>query len=60
MFVYMLEQSWEILRHYVENLDNVAEYLRKFRTDFRRREVPSASYFRYLVKKSEGNRHPRR
>ena len=51
MIVYALEQRWEILRHYFENHGNVAEYVRKLRTDFGRREAPSAPYFRYLVKK---------
>ena len=30
---------------------NIAECVRKFRTDFERRESPSAPYVRYLVKK---------
>ena len=51
MVVYTLEQLWEILRHYFENHGNVAECVRKLRTDFGRREAPSASYVRYLVKK---------
>ena len=41
----------EILRHYFENHGNVAEYVPKLRTDFGRRESPSAPYDRYLVKK---------
>ena len=49
--MYTLEQRWEILRHYFENRGNVAECARKLRTNFGRREVPSASYIRYLVKK---------
>ena len=48
MVVYTLEQRWELLRHYFENHANVAECLR---TDFGRREAPSAPYVRYLVKK---------
>ena len=51
MVVYTLEQRWEILRHYFENHDNVAECGRKLSTDFSRREAPSAPYDRYLVKK---------
>ena len=51
MVVYTLEQRWEILRHYFQNHGNVAECVRKLRTDFGRREVPSASHVRYLVKK---------
>ena len=46
----MLEQSWEILRNYFENHGNIAECVRKLSTDFERREAPSASYVRYLVK----------
>ena len=45
MVVYTLEQ------HYFENHDNVAERVRKLRTDFGRREPPSAPYVRYLAKK---------
>ena len=51
MVVYTLEQLWKILRHFFENHSNVAECLRKLRTDFGRREAPSAPYVRYLVKK---------
>ena len=51
MVVYTLVQRWEILRHYFENHGNVAECVRKLRTDFGRREAPSALYVRYLVKK---------
>ena len=51
MVVYTLEQRWEILRHYFENHGNVAECVRKLRTDFGRREALSAPYVRYLVKK---------
>ena len=39
------------MRHYFENHDNVAQYVRKFRTNFERRKAPSAPYVRYLVKK---------
>ena len=39
------------MRHYFENYGNVAECVRKLRTDFGRRKAPSASYVRYLVKK---------
>ena len=39
------------MRHYVENHGNVAECVRKLRMDFGKREAPSASYVRYLVKK---------
>ena len=48
MVLYTLEQRWEILRHYFENHSNVAECVRKLRTDFGRREAP---YVRHLVKK---------
>ena len=51
MIVYTIEQRWEILRHYFENYGNVAECVRKLRTVFGRREAPSATYVRYLVKK---------
>ena len=51
MIVYTLEQRWEILQHYFENHGNVAERVRKLSTNFGRREVPSAPYVRYLVKK---------
>ena len=51
MIVYMLEQRWEILRHYFENHGNLTECMRKLRTDFERREAPSAPYVHYLVKK---------
>ena len=60
MVVYTLEQGLEILRHYFENHGNVAECLRKLRTDFGRKEAPSAPYVRYLVKKNERNLHPPR
>ena len=41
-----------ILRQYCfENHGNVAECVRKLRTDFGRRKVLSAPYVRYLVKK---------
>ena len=46
MIVYTLEQRWEILRHYFEKHGNVAECVRKLRTNFRRRETPSAPYVR--------------
>ena len=36
-----------------ENHSNVAEYVRKLRTDFERGEAQLAPYVRYLVKKSE-------
>ena len=51
MIVYTLEQRCEILRYYFENHGNVAECVRKLRTDFGRRQAPSAPYIRYLVKK---------
>ena len=51
MIVYTLEQCWKILPQYFENHGNVAECVRKLRTDFGRREAPSAPYVRYLVKK---------
>ena len=50
MVVYTLEQRWKILRHYSENHANVAESVRKLRTDFGRREAPSVPYVHYLVK----------
>ena len=40
-----------ILRYYFENHGNVAECVQNLRTDFGRREAPSALYVRYLVKK---------
>ena len=49
MVVYTLEQRWEILRHYFENHVNDAECVRKLRTDFGRREAPSAPYVLYLL-----------
>ena len=51
MVVYTLVQCWEVLRHYFENQGNAAESVRKLRTDFERREAPSAPYFHYFVKK---------
>ena len=51
MVVYTLEQRWEILRHYFINHGNVGKCVRKLRTDFGRREAPSAPYVCYLVKK---------
>ena len=51
MVVYTLQQRWKILRHYFENHDNVAECVRKLRTDLGRRSASSAPYVRYLVKK---------
>ena len=51
MIVFRLEQRWEILRHYFENRGNVAECVRKLRSDFGWREAPSAPYVHYLVKK---------
>ena len=50
MVMYTLEQRSEILGHYFENHGNVADGVRKLRTDFGRREAPSAPYVRYLVK----------
>ena len=61
MVVYTLEQRWVILRHYFEN--HVAECVRKLvRTDFRRREAPSAPYVRYLKSINQSQKlyvHPR-
>ena len=51
MVVYTLKQRWEILRHYFENHGNVAKCVQKLRTDFERREAPSAPYVHYLMKK---------
>ena len=51
MVMYTFQQRWEILRHYFENHGNVAECVRKLRTDFGRRETQSALYVRYFVKK---------
>ena len=48
--VYACTTLGNTLRHYFENHGNVVECLRKMRTDFGRREAPSAPY-RYLVKK---------
>ena len=39
------------MRHYFENHGNIAECVGKFRTDFERREKPSAPFVRFLVKK---------
>ena len=60
MVVYALEQRWELLQHYCENHDNVAEYLRKVRMDFGRKEAPPAPYVRYLVKKVKEIDKPKR
>ena len=38
------------MRHYFKSHGNIAECVRKLRTDFRR-EAPSALYVHYLVKK---------
>ena len=48
MVVYTFGQCWEIhsFIHSFENHGNVAECVRKLRTDFRRREAPSAPYVR--------------
>ena len=43
MVVYTLEQPWEILRDFFENHGNIAECVRKLRTDFGRREAPLES-----------------
>ena len=51
MVVYTLEQRWEILCHYFENHCNVAQCVRKLRTDFGRREAPSVPYLHDLAKK---------
>ena len=51
MVLYTLDQRWGILRHYFENHGNVAEYVRKLRTAFGRREAPPAPYVHYLVRK---------
>ena len=55
MVVYMLEQRWEVLRHYFENHGNVEECGRKLHTYYGRREAPSASYVPYLVQKKKWN-----
>ena len=60
MVVYTVEERWEILRQYFENHGNIAECVRKLRTDFGRREGPSTPYVRYFVEKSERNWHPHR
>ena len=39
------------MRHYFENYGNVAQCVRKLRTDFGRREAPTAPYIRCLMKK---------
>ena len=49
--MHTLKLRWKILRHYFENHGNIAECVRILRTDFGRREAPSAPYIRYLVKK---------
>ena len=41
------------MRHYFENHGNVAECVRKLRTECGRRKAPSAPYVHYLVKKVE-------
>ena len=51
MVVYTLEQYWEILQLYFKNHENVRKCVRKMRTDFGRREAPSALYVRYIVQK---------
>ena len=51
MVVCTLEQRWEIFRRCFENHGNVAEYVGKLRTDFGRKEAPSAPYVPYLLKK---------
>ena len=51
MVLNTFEKRWEILRHYFENHGNVAENVRKLRTDFGRRKAPSTSHVHYLVKK---------
>ena len=51
MILYTLDQRWAILRHYFENHSNLAECVRKMRTDFGRRETPSAPCVPYLMKK---------
>ena len=56
----MLEQRWEILRHYFENRGTVAECVQKLRTDFRKREAPPAPYVLLSCGKSERNWHPHR
>ena len=53
-----LEQRWEILRHYFENHGNAAECVRKLRTNFGRREAPSAGPL--SCEKSERSWHPHR
>ena len=50
MVVYRLEQRWEILRRNFENHCNVAECVRKLRTDFGRIEAQSVLYVRYFDK----------
>ena len=51
MVVYAFKQRWEILRHYSENHGNVAQCVRKLRTDFGKIVAPLAQYDRYFVKK---------
>ena len=50
----MREQCWDILRHFFENHDNVAECVEKLRTGFGSRKAPSAPNVQYLVKKVKG------
>ena len=52
MRILVQRHNWEILGHDFENHGNVAECVRKLRTDFgRREEASSAPYVCYLVKK---------
>ena len=53
MVGYIHEQRWEILRQYFVNHGNVAECVRKLRTDFGRKGAPSVPYVRYLVKRKK-------
>ena len=50
----------KIMRHFFENRGNVAEYVRKLRTDFGRREAPLAPYVSYLLKKVKKLASPHR
>ena len=57
MVVYTVEQRWKLFRHYFENYDNVAKCIRKLRTDFERREAPSAPYKQGEAVTVNGNRY---
>lgn len=51
MVVYTLEERVKIVQFYFEKHGNVAECVRKLRTEMGRKEAPSAPYVRFLLKK---------